>query len=336
MGSARILREYIGLEQTFPIPLSISHGVDMGHCMSAMDVHSAPPIHWSCNQSVHERAQSVKPSLRIPHPWMMLKAGRSVRPGSGTLVIGPPPSKHNDSALLNGLKQAGIDTYDLLIKFRGTVDPSFAFWEGNGVKVVSAGLRDDYFYDRLFDLLECYEYVIGCTLSSALIFAAAIGRKCEVIGGFEYKAYESPNYVSMVNFDSPVVRQFAHLLSLANHKAVSNMALAFLGHDLLGNRTAHKEELISAIEDLKMPVHFSAASWAIERSAVLMISKWLGKTGLIEHGIFHYLLRRVSRKVSLIKIDELGIWLNGLNEHNFQIEQVGYISDVTEPGWGAD
>ena len=336
MGCARILRNYLQLDKNFPIPLSISHGVDMNHCRTAMDVTSVEPLHWSCHQSVHERAATVKPSVKLPHPWLILKAGRSVKPGAGVLVIGPPPGKSNDHALLACLENLKLDSFDLLLKHRGEVDASRQFWLGQGINVVSAGPADDFFYDRLFDLLENYEYVIGCTLSSALFFAASIGRKCKVIEDYVYSAYETGDYLKTADFTSLVAKKFTHLLSSESYADASTMAIDILGGNFLKEPHILREELFVAIEGLRSPVHFEKTTCAIERKIVLCISRWLGKSGLIRYGCFGYLSRATYTRASIIKINEIDIWLNGVNDVNCQINEIKYMKNVTEPGYAVD
>ena len=340
MGSARILRNYLQLESSFPIPLSIAHGVDMNQMSGAMDVQSAEPIHWSINNLVHERAAKVKPSIKIPHPWLILKSTRLVKSGAGILIIGPPPGKSNDNALLSCLKSLKINSYDLLLKYRGQIDLSKKFWESNGVNVVTAGPTTEFFYDRLFDLLESYEYVIGCTLSSALFFAASIGRKCELIEDYTYSAYESPNYLECVDFTSPVCKKFVNLLKVKNYLAASNMASDVLGSAFFTANNQLKvrlrEELISAIDSLEYPVHFKNKTGFIDRNIILFISLWFRKTGLISFGFSGYFRRHIKNQVSVISINEIDVWINGLNNKNFQIEKIQYKRNVTQLGWAVD
>ncbi len=207
MGSARILRHYLELDESFPIPLSLSHGVDLNNWHEAADVRSIEPIHWSYNNVIHQRALNVKASLRLPHPWLLLREGRAPARGMGTLVIGPPPGDSNDSALQRCLNMSGIKDYDILEKYRGNVSSSIAFWERNGINVVSAGSTDQLFYERLFSLIDRYEYVISGTLSSALVFAAAIGKKCRVLENYTYSAYDVANYANNV-FKSEIAEKF--------------------------------------------------------------------------------------------------------------------------------
>lgn len=336
MGAARILRKYLQIEVDFPVPLSLSHGVDMNHCQTAMDVNSIEPIHWSCNEDVHNRALKFKPSVKIPHPWLILKANRTTKSGSGTLVVGPPPGKSNDTSLLNCLKNLKLESYDLLLKDRGAVDLSRSFWENNNVKVVTAGPRDDFFYDRLFDLVENYEYVIGCTLSSALFFASSIGRKCQLIGDYTYSAYDTIDYLKVADFSSPVAKTFTKLLWSHDYAAASNLALDILGNNFLMDTQEVKSALCIAINELKYPVNFRKGLNGFEKRMILSISEYFNRAGLIKYGFRGYFCRGFNNKILLMKVNEIDIWLNGQNQNNFEIHEVKYIKGVTEPGWAVD
>lgn len=336
LGSARILRDYLELDDDFPVPLSIPHGVDMNHCVTAMDIQSIEPIHWSCNQFVHERAVKVKPAVRLPHPWLMLKANRPLKPGAGVLVIGPPPGVSNDKALLDCLTNIRLSSFDILLKYRGDVDSSRSFWVSNNINVVSAGLPDDFFYDRLFDLLGKYEYVIGCTLSSALFFAASIGKKCKLIEDYTFSAYDGSSYLDQFDLSSSVARGFTRLLREQNYSETADMALDILGGAFLREPHILRAELGCAIDSLREPVYFGGSSSYIGRKMVLGISRLLGKTGLIRYGVWGYLRQKFMRKISIIKMNEIDMWVNGVNSRNFQVTEIRYIKNVTEPGWAVD
>jgi len=338
MGAAKILRDYLNLGEDFPIPLSISHGVDMNQCPVAMDVNSVEPIHWSCNQSVHERASKVKPSVRLPHPWLMLKAKRPAKLGKGILVIGPPPGISNDLNLLNCLKRLDLDfsSCHLLLKFRGATDSSRDFWEENGIRVVTAGEWDNLFYDRLFSVIERYECVIGCTLSSAIFFAASIGKECRIIEDYTYSAYDVVNYLDNTDFGSDMARKFSILLKDGDQVAISTMALNVLGVDFIKDVNSLEHELLRAIEDIQCPVHFVVTNGEFERLIILWISKLFGRSGLIRYGFFSYFKARITMRVSIIKINEFDAWISGVNEKNCDIKEVKYVKNKTEPGWAVD
>ena len=76
-------------------------------------------------------------------------------------MVGPPPGKSNDQALLRCLRKQGFDSAHILLKYKQGSDASKEFWEANGFRVVSAGERDSLFYPRLMDLLQSYDCVVG-------------------------------------------------------------------------------------------------------------------------------------------------------------------------------
>lgn len=337
MGSARILRRYLKLDDDFPVPLSISHGVDMNNASSAMDVYGLEPVHWCYNRTIQERAVLVKPTINLPHPWLILKSERSIKMGSGVLVVGPPPGKTNDIELFRCLRDLNIHSYDLLLKFRGEVGSSQVFWESNGINVVTAGHPDELFYERLFEVLEKYETVIGCTLSSALFFAASIGRKCELLENYSFLAYDSPDYLKLVDFDAVVAKKFTRLLCLKKHESVSKMACEVLGAEYMLNSGSLKRVFNESLAAIQDPVFFRKPTNRCCRFLILSISVFLGKTGLIELGFLSILKRYFAMsRVALIKVNEIDIWLNGVNDVNLQIKEIPYRSGVTEPGWGVD
>lgn len=336
MGAAKILRRYLDLDEDYPVPLSISHGVDMNHCSTAMDVNSVEPIHWSCNSTVYQRACSIKSSVLLPHPWLMLKEIKEKKEGAGILVIGPPPGKLNDSNLLDCLRKNGLENFDLLLKYRGDFDRSRIFWEDSGIKTVSAGSAGNDFYENLYDLLDSYEYVIGCTLSSALFFSASIGKKCKIIEGYTYVSYDTADYQIKVNFNSPVAREF--LLHLKNNEyyAASDMAFNILGGNYLGNKDELRDNLLSSLGDLKCAVHHASGNGFLMRKIAELVAVLTGKTGLITHRLSDFLMSKVRPKVCIISINEVDVWLGGVNDENFKLSNIAYVKGITEPGHAVD
>jgi hypothetical protein len=338
MGSARILREYLELDENYPVPFSISHGVDMNHTTScAMDVNGVEPIHWCYNRMIYERASKVKPTIKFPHPWLLLKSKQRVSSGSGILVVGPPPGKSNDAKLLECLNGLGIHSYDMLIKYRGEADDSQEFWKRNGVNFITAGPADDYFYERLFEILNKYEIVIGCTLSSALFFAASIDRKCELIQNYSYSAYDSPDYASLFDFNAKIPRDFSRLLCAKEYVLASKLACEVLGSEYFLSLAELKSILSKAIESTTRPVFFGHKTNSINQFFILLISTYFDKLSPIQFG-WRAVLRKyfMSNLVSKIKTNEIDLWLNGVNAKNLQIEEVDYVRGVTELGSAAD
>lgn len=337
MGSARILREYLDLPSDFVVPLSIAHGVDMNHTSTAMDVDAHEPLHWSYNALIHERARLRKPSVRLPHPWLMLRDlhGTGLT-GSGVLVIGPPPGRSNDLSLHEQLGIEGFSSFDILLKYRGDAERSREFWESRNVSVKSAGVQDEDFYDRLYRLLQEYEYVVGCTLSSALFYAAAIGKKCLVLENYRCSAYETPDYLTRADFSSPTGRNFLKLLRDRRHAEATAMAADVLGSEFLRDPKDMARELEQAITSLAGPIHHSGnTAWLLQKAAEALALA-TGKTGLIRLSPRGLITRNLRKQVCVMYINEIDVWLSGLNADNFQLKKVPYVKGVTEPGWAVD
>lgn len=337
MGSAAILREYLGLPPGFVVPLSIAHGVDMNHCSTAMDVQSVEPIHWSYNDSIHARASKVKQSVRLPHPWLML---RMMRPrndhGSGTLVIGPPPGRSNDEALLKCLKSGRWTNFDVLVKRRGQAVDSANYWAQEGVRTRAAGEPDSGFYERLRSILDGYEQVVGCTLSSALFFAAVLGKRCALLTDYRYSAYEVPGYLDHIDFNAPVARQFVEALKREAHSESMALASEILGAGLIASQTSLRTELDAAIRGIRWPLHHHGGGNAIARRIAGAIALHTGRTGLVRHRLKDLLKRRLRNQVCLVKLNEVDMWLHGMSASNFEVRTVSYVPRLTEPGWAVD
>lgn len=336
-GSAAILRQYVGIESELVLPISISHGVDMNHCATAMDVDGVEPLHWSYNETIHVRAQAVKASVRLPHPWVILD--RMVprrRPRRKALVIGPPPGQTNDERLLELLRREGYSEFDVLVKHRGGTDRSREFWEASGAGVTTAGVQDNAFYFRLFDILQDYEEIVGCTLSSALFYAAALDKTCKVLKTYRYSAYETADYLNAANFSSAIARDFVRLMNNGRPREASELALAVLGIEFLQSPADLALTLRQATESIRHPLHHAGhTSWFGQKFAETLALR-TGRGGLIRMGTQGILRQKLRNRVCIMSINEIDVWLHGLNDNNFQLQSVPYVKRVTEPGWAAD
>ena len=336
LGSATILREYLGLEENFPIPLSISHGVDMNHTVEAFDVGCIEPIHWSYNHSIYERASTIKPSLILPHPWIILKSKKIIYKGSGKLIIGPPPGRHNDLSLYKCLKKMKLENCHILLKQRGDTKESKKFWEERGFCVVSAGVPDARFYYRLFDIINSYEFIIGCTLSSALFFASSLGKQCSLIDDYTYIAYETSDYLQVVRQSSLIATNFIKLLLSGDHVGATSIANEVLGDSFLSSPDILKKQLILVMENLSSPVYSYKQRYFWIEKFILCVSKLIGKYNLINYDVKIFFGKITnSQFVTLIKTNEIDVFLNGVNKSNFHAERIKYITNVTEPGFSA-
>lgn len=336
IGSAGLLRDWLGRDATFPVPMSLAHGVDMNHLAQAMDVSCLEPIHWSYNPSIHERASRIKPSLLIQHPWLMMRERDAPPAGAGALIIGPPPGRANDEALLASLRAAGIQSGDLMLKFRGKVDESWKFWSRNGFNVVTAGALDDGFYRRLYAVIGAHDTIVSGTLSSAVVFAAALGKTCALLSDYFYSVYDTTEYQLTRQVECPFAKSFCDNIVNARKDAYVDDAQRILGRDIARPPSAIESDIRAAIARLTAPVQYHSSIPGFMMGPILKLSLAMGKGGLVLNGPWRYLALRRAPNVSRVRINEIDVWMNGWNESNFRYQPVPYVKNVTEPGWAVD
>lgn len=346
-GVNQIFNNYLGIETHKTVPLSISHGIDFGHCYHPMDIYSNEPIHWAYNESILAEAIKIKPTLLIPHPWAILASQVPASKGSGTLLIGPPPGKSNDLALFEKIRKDIKQDWSILVKQndRGSIK----FWKAQGLTPVTAGNPNQVsFYHNLLKIMNQYSTIVTCTFSSALIFAASIGKEVVFIDNFTYTNYDTANYLKIVNFNSSqaknIVNQFYH----GNSESVEVLAKKILGFELLNNEEKLKENYYRMLEKITFPIYSPSESKdnAYLYKAKKFISLLLSRPGIVnldsvqvENKIRQIigLNPRLDNPQIIIKtVDELSVWLEGLNDNNFVSYSVPYREGITVSGRSID
>ena len=247
--------------------------------------------------------------------------------GEGTLIVGPPPGPVNDEALFR-LIEGKINKPAILIKARGEIDGSIQFWRDRGVTPVTAGAPNDGFYDRLITLLASHRTIVGPTFSSALIFAAAIGRDIQIVRGFTHRTLEGRDYENEVNWASSRAQKIVRLFTGADQAEIQRTARHLLGADLEFDRRAkiaELEEVVGALSspfwmdpDIRMPPPFF-------RRALAMAS---GKIGFLNAGVGAYLNRARRTHLAIMIVNEFDVWLNGKSSSNFVLEPI--VADGTK------
>lgn len=318
MGADTLFRRFYGLPEDAVVPLSVSHGVDFGHCRQPMDVTSVEPIHWSCNAAVHEHALACKPSMLAPHAWAMHVAGRERPAGQGVLVIGPPPSPENDAALHRLIKDDIRPDWSILVKARGPYEGSMRFWEGAGLRPLTASGPDAAFYPRLAGFLGRFDTIVGCTFSSALVFAASIGKQVRLVHGFAYRFYETAHYETVVDFSSPCARAVVRTFAEGNRSAVEDLSRQLLGFDQIGRKDAAVQEFRALVSALRRPF-WNDPACRIPYRVREVAAMALGRPNILRAGLQDYLQHLRRTGTCVLRIDEFDVWLNGKSPHNFSL-----------------
>jgi len=330
-GAAAIFNAFAGRPEGAPVPLSLSHGVDFNHCHAPMDLASIEPIHWCCNERIYARAAPVKPALLAPHPWIMLARSKPVPAGSGTLVIGPPPGPANDLALLPLLRQYGRDRATVLVKQVGAHRESARFWQSHGFEVTSIAPRGGMLYQSMLEVLSRFDSVVGFTFSSALVFAAAIGRNVQLVRGYRYRSYFSSDHFGLVDYGAADAQ--AVVQTFCGGDAAGKLACAehLLGADLPIAPSELRERLASQVQQLQFGLY--GLSWAPAwlKHVLFRLAADLDKPALarFDRETFEKLVGR--REVFDVEMDETATWIAGSTARLVMVRRP-YVPGETEPG----
>lgn len=332
MGADQILRRFLKLADDRPVPLSLAHGVDAGQYRNALDVEAIEPLHWSNNRGIHDAAIKVKPSILAPHPWAIVADARTTPAGRGVLLIGPPPSPENDERLHDLVKSESLVDWGVLVKVRGEHQGSMRFWNQRGLKTVTAGTADTSFYERLYGIISSYDTVVGCSFSSALIFAASIGKKVTLLRDYAWEIYEASNFLSEIWLESPRARQIVRVFADGSHEEKQEASRKLLGFDMLGEPDRIRNDLDAAIASLERPFHSHRNNpLPYKLSEVLAVR--LQKQGFLRYSTREILSVLRRQNVCILRMNDIDAWLNGRSDMNCRVTPVPYRKGITQPGW---
>jgi hypothetical protein len=334
LGGAAVLRRHIGVADDFVLPLGLSHGVDFGQMHHAMETEAPEPIYWAYNARLLAIARRVKPALPIPHPFLLASLGRTGEPGTGTLVVGPPPGPTHDGDLLALIR--GARDLTILVKPKQNFGLSAQFWRENGFPVVTIADDGPPSYDAMVRLFSRYDRVSGCTFSSALFFAAALGKPVDLIRGYRCRVWEVPDIERRFDFDSPRARDFGRLFAGDDAAAKIEMSRDLLGGGLDSDPRTLRDLIEQAVADLKEPLHFPARYPRPLRWALGELALRIGKPGIVSRS-WDDLRRNFGRpQVVLQQLDEVALWLDGPTPTNPSLESHPYRRGKTIPGDAVD
>lgn len=196
MSASSIVKEYLLLDESTPLPFSIAHGVLPYGVNGAMNCSDVEPFHWSFNDSIHNSVKN-KSSILLPHPWLLLDRediNRKVREDSDekdiSLLIGSVPSSTNDKILYDSITEKDIKPHYILVKPRGPdLERSIAFWNEKGIKPLTARS-----YRELYEILVNFRNIILPNFSSIIFFAASVGLNIRLLNNVHSFHYDSCYY----------------------------------------------------------------------------------------------------------------------------------------------
>lgn len=338
-GVGKIFNEYLDFEKGSVVPVGVSHGVDFEHCYQPMDVYGSEPIFWAYNTRIFKRAKAIKPCLLMAHPWSIIVSKQELVKGHGTLIIGPPPGRSNDQILYDKIKKDITSDWSILIK--GGVEESMQFWREKGVKPITAGNNSNerFFYD-LFNMLSSYKNIVACTFSSAVIFAASIGKKVIFVNGYKYTAYDTPKYLDIINLESDYSKFVVSEFFNSPEDQVTDLAKEILGFDLLSQKRRVKQEYLELLESIDKPAFSRKTEQDHFLKFKIELARIFSRPDLINRSFMDLVLLPkkiiLKNEVMVKTMDELSIWIDGKNESNFTNYLVPYKKGITIPGEAVD
>lgn len=324
-------RKFLSLDIEAVVPLSISHGVDFGHCYEPMDIFNPEPIHWSYNLRLHQRALKTKPSLLIPHPWAIWSGDIAIPKGEGTLLIGPPPGPMNDSALYELVKAEIKGRWSVLVKPRGNISGSISFWQSKNIQPIMLSQEQPDYFQKLIQLISEYRKVVSGTLSSVLVFSAALGREIEIKPEYVHITYENAYYEDEVDMSSQETKDLVKIFAYGCQSEIAEASRSLLGYDYLNQFSRISEAYKEIIHNLQNPLWSDPSlltPFLIRRG----IAFYLNKPVFVNIGFKKLLSRFVQRESVIMTICEFDMWLNGKNSSNFRLESVPRKKERSVPG----
>lgn len=332
-GSADTLRRYLGMPADYILPLALPHGVDFGQVKPCMDLAANEPIHWAHNESIYSLSHKLKPTVRLPHAFLlaMEESCTGAMPRRGCLVVGPPSGPENDARLHDLLKKNSLRDVTIMVKAKKGSHISRQFWESHGYSTISLGVDAESNYEGLVNLLSPFERVIGCTLSSAILFASALGCHSEILDNYRYRAYEVANKSALLEYDGSA-RDFVRSFIRGNTQKATAAARTLLGEDFFRDREVMQTDIRNAIDRLTEPLFVSVPYVRPVRWLLSHLARATGRVGVL-HQRPTDLLRRVwHHQVTIMEIDEKSFWLDGRTATNPSFTTVPYVRGITVPG----
>lgn len=336
LGADALLRRYLELPDDFIVPAYVSHGVDFGFSLNGFDIYKPEPIYWATNEHSARLAERHKPVIRMPHPFLLAAWGQEIGIGHGSLVIGPPPGRENDRNMLSLLGGRDRDDLTILVKPHSGRIGSRDFWRGAGYRTVSLLDAGPPSYETMAALFGGFRDVIAGTVSSAVFFAAALGKPVSFLRGYRFRAYEGLNIFSIVDYRAKEARRNVRILVEGSREAATEMARAVLGEPYSRDRVGLRDRFLTKVAELELPVYCRHRLPRPLKRLVASAALRARRPSLLATSLPEFIRGRMTKSVLIIDIDEVSQWVDGWSDDNLRFDQVRYIRGEREPGTAVD
>lgn len=301
LGSGKIYKKYLGIPESFKLPLTIPHGIDFFTGLNRIDYHSYEPIYICFNEKIFKNIKNKKYSLRFPHPWLILTINKKIKTGKGTIFISSASSSFHDNQLLKKIKTGNFEKpFSILLKNRNNLIETKKWWLSKNIKPFCAGsMTNKYFYENLFNILNPQKHIAVISMTSAAVFAASIGKKIICISNFVTKIVDSQE----IFYHKPGSKAFLYTRNtwqklLSSNKNISKKtALNLLGIEFLKTKKELNNELYNSLNNCNKLFHINTHNILIYN--ILKICMYL-KLPIIKY-YKNFFLRLKNKILKLIK-----------------------------------
>jgi hypothetical protein len=216
----------------------------------------------------------------------------------------------------------------VLVKNKLGSESSHEFWRSQGYTTDALSLSEGASYVSMVHKFSDYSNFICCTFSSVAVMAAALGRPVEFVRDYSYVAYEVDDYLQVVNVNAPSAKELVRTFVSESPDMATQHALELLGDSIKESKSAMKLALGEKLADVGHRLHspYGRMTTKIMGELALLTNK----PGLLKHRGGRKRLGR--KKVNIMSVNELDMWMTGPTEENFNLELVEYVPGVTEPG----
>lgn len=331
-----LLRRILDLPADFVLPVYQPHGVDFGFSRAGFDLYKQEPIFWATNPRQAALVRPHKPVFTAPHPFLMAAYGKIVPRGKGSLVIGPPPGVENDCNM-HKMLAAGHDpaVTTILIKPHAQAVQSERYWRGLGYSTMAftdAGTG----YEAMVKTLGQFREVIGGTVSSALFFAAALGKPVRLLRGYRFRAYEGLHIANIVDYAAPEAQQAVRRLNSADPAEATASAREILGEEYSAPPEVIREQLICLIDELRLPLFVRHKIPHFAKKLAISCAVRANRPSLLLTSLGEFVRGRLTSDVLILETDEAALWLDGPTGENLKFGRTRYIRHHREPGMAVD
>jgi hypothetical protein len=286
-GSGAIVKNYLRLPAEHVLPMTIPHGIDTYINAVDLDLMSPEPLYLAMRADISERMSKIKQTILFPHPWFLMDEMEPAG-SAGTLFVAPPPSIEGFEQMYQEIERRHYPKpWGILLKDRGLEAGDFDWWGQKGFAAHSAGsIYEPAFFYNLRKIFSRYELIASPNMSSAVVFAAALGKRATAIPDVNIELLDVAGWRESMHLADPggrVRQTWMNLLS-EDVAVAQQQARDLMGYRYLDSPEGLRERYLEAVARLDRKVYLHPLRNRLANSvATRLISSGVAVDRLFPH-----------------------------------------------------